>query len=261
MPPNYRYPIRITVSILRDFLLGRRRSLASDAPLWMKGVRSFAVLGTVPSGNEPYLYLVNHYSREGFRAWWIAIALTSAVGRELHWPMTSAWTFPDPLRSRLLTPLTEWALARIARMYSFTLMPPMSPRERDLEARAAAVRRILRLARSRKPTLALAPEGMDSPDGRLMQPPPGAGRFIAHLAGAGYTPVPVGAYEEADSFCLRFGPPITLPRSGIGDADERDRETGKIVMEKNAELLPEPLFPNPSPSPSNAGNGWERGTG
>jgi 1-acyl-sn-glycerol-3-phosphate acyltransferase len=238
MPPGYRYPARITVSILRDFLLGRRRSLASDAPQWMKGVRSFAVLGTVPSGNDPYLYLVNHYSREGFRAWWIAIALTFAVGRELHWPMTSAWTFPEPLRSHLLTPVTEWALARIAHMYGFTLMPPMPSRERDLEARAAAVRRILRLARGKAPSIAMAPEGMDSPDGRLMRPPPGAGRFIELLAGAGYTLAPVGAFEEGVCFCLRFGRPFALPRAAGLGADERDRETGRIVMEKIAELLP-----------------------
>ncbi|MBN1439985.1 MAG: hypothetical protein JW929_11305 [Anaerolineales bacterium] len=180
--------------------------------------------------------------------------------------MTAAWTFPDPLRSRLLTPLSRWALARIARMYGFTLMPPMPPRPEDAGARADSVRRILRLARRSRPDIALAPEGMDSPDGRLKPPPSGAGRFIAHLAALGYTPVPVGAYETDGAFCLRFGEPFRLPQtdavfktgsvfapsgervSGFREAEDRDRETDRIVMEKIAELLP-PNLQSPDPFP------------
>ncbi len=159
----------------------------------------------------------------------------------MHWPMTSAWTYPDALRARLVTPLTEWVLARFARMYGFTLMPPMPPREGDTEARAASVRRMLHLARKEKPSIGMAPEGMDSPDGRLMRPPSGAGRFIALLADAGYTPVPVGAYEERDAFCLRFGKPFALPPAAARNPDGRDREIRSLVMEKIGELLPERL--------------------
>jgi hypothetical protein len=242
MPPSYRYPARITVSIIVDFLLGRKRSFAPDTARLKEGISRLEIVGDPPRGEGPYLFLVNHFSRPGFQAWWIAIALGSAIGRELHWPMTSAWTFPDPLRSRLLTPLTEWALARAARMYGFTLMPPMPPRERDVEARAISVRRILRLARMTKPSIAMAPEGMDSPGGGLMQPPSGVGRFIGHLAGAGYTLIPVGFYETEAACCLRFGRPFSLPRNPAADPEARDRETGKIVMEKIADLTP---FPSP----------------
>ena len=241
MPPRYRYPARITFSILRDFLLGGKRSFAADAARLKGGISRLEIIGDPPRGEGPYLFLVNHYSRPGFKAWWIAIALTAASGRALHWPMTSAWTFPDPLRARLITPLTEWMLARAARMYSLTLMPPMPPRERDVEARADSVRRILRLARLGKPSIGMAPEGMDSSDGRLMQPPSGAGRFIAHLESVGYTLIPAGFFESESACRLRFGAPFELPRNLPADPEARDREAGKIVMEKIAELLPENL--------------------
>jgi hypothetical protein len=250
MPPSYRYPARIAFSILADFFLGRKRSFFADAARLTEGILHLEILANPPRGEGPYLFLVNHYSRPGFQAWWIAIALTSASGRELHWPMTSAWTFPDPLRSRLLTPLSEWALARFARMYSFTLMPPMPPRERDVEARADSVRRILRLARRDKPSIGMAPEGMDSSDGSLMRPPSGAGRFISHLQSSGYTLVPVGFFEFGDACRLRFGVPFEFPRNLPGDPGARDRDAGKIVMEKIADLLPEELTPPPFPTPA-----------
>jgi 1-acyl-sn-glycerol-3-phosphate acyltransferase len=251
MPPSYRYPARITFSILRDFILGRKRSFAADAALLKEGISRLEITGDSPRGEGPYLFLVNHYSRPGFQAWWIAITLTSASGRALHWPMTSAWTFPDPLRARLITPLTEWALARVARMYAFTLMPPMPPRDGDLQARAASVRRILHLARREKPSIGMAPEGMDSSDGRLMQPPSGAGRFISHLVGAGYALIPVGFFESGETCRLRFGAPFELPRKHPTDPETRDREAGRIVMEKIAALI---SFPSP-------GKSRERGEG
>ena len=241
MPLSYRYPARITFSILRDFLLGKKRFFTEDSARLKEGISRLEVSGDPPSGEGAYLFLVNHYSRPGFQAWWIAITLTAASGRALHWPMTSAWTFPDPFRASLITPVTEWALTRVARMYSFTLMPPMPPRVKDVEARADSVRRILRITRSEKPSIGMAPEGMDSPDGRLMQPPPGAGRFIGHLAGAGYTLIPVGFFESGEACRLRFGAPFELPRNLPADPDIRDREAGKIVMEKIAELLPKDL--------------------
>jgi hypothetical protein len=248
VPPSYRYPRPVTFSILRDLLLGRRRSFLRDSAQLAKGISRLRVLGEIPPEENSLLFLINHYSRQapalrgqGFQAWWSAIALESTVERELHWPMTSAWTFPDPLRSRLITPLTEWALARAARMYGFTLMPPMPPRARDVVQRADSVRRILRAASAARPPMAMAPEGMDSPDGRLMRPPAGAGRFLALLIDAGYTLVPVGVFEEKDAFCLNFGRPF-LPTQAVGrDPEPRDRTVADAVMVSIAALLPESL--------------------
>ena len=241
VPAAYSYPPAVTFSIIRDLLLGRRRSFLRDAKELTGGIRTLRTVGDIPPETAPLLFLVNHYSRPGFQAWWIAIALESAAGRELLWPMTSAWTFPDPLRARLITPLTEWALARVARMYAFTLMPPMPPRPEDALKRADSVRRILRAARRPHPPLAMAPEGMDSPDGRLMRPPAGAGRFIAHLEETGYTLFPAGAFEEEDSFCLNFGRPFPLPHIDSRDPQIRDRAAADAVMAAIAALLPERL--------------------
>ena len=260
MPPEYRYPRRIMLSILRDFIIGNARAFRSDSAHLAKGVSRMEIVGDKPCGAGPFLFLINHYSHRGFRAWWIAIALTAAAGRDLHWPMTAAWTFPDPLRSRIVTPAAVWALARIARMYGFTLMPPMPPRAKDAAARADAVRRILRLARREKPSIGMAPEGMDSPDGRLTAPPAGAGRFIALLVEAGYTPVPVGIYEEGDALRLRFGKPFAIPKTAGGDPDLYDRGIRLLVMKKIGELLPEDLTPPPSPTPSHSPF-WEGGRG
>jgi hypothetical protein len=146
-------------------------------------------------------------------------------------------------------------------MCGFTLMPPMPPRPSDAAARADSVRRIIHLASRKKPSIAMAPEGMDSPDGRLMPLSSGTGRFIGHLAAAGYALIPVGAFETEDAFCLRFGEPFSLPRPATRDPEVRDRETGKIVMRKIAELLPESLIPVPSPGPTHADRGRERGKG
>jgi hypothetical protein len=126
-------------------------------------------------------------------------------------------------------------------MYGFTLMPPMPPRPQDTARRAEAVRRVVRLAKAGVPAVGLAPEGMDSPDGKLMRPPPGAGRLVAHIAGAGYTLLPVGVYEEGDAFCLRFGEPFALPETATGSTDAIDREVSTRVMQSIAALLPERL--------------------
>jgi hypothetical protein len=221
--------------------LGRRRSFVRDSEELAKGINRLRVLGEIPPEKIPLLFLINHFSRPGFQAWWSAIGLESAAGREIHWPMTAAWTFPDPLRARLITPLTEWALARVARMYGFTLMPPMPPRARDVAQRADSVRRILRVARASRPPMAMAPEGMDSPDGRLMRPSAGAGRFIGHLIGAGYTLVPVGAFEEDDAFCLSFGRTFLPSKSRARDPETRDRAIADAVMISIAALLPKRL--------------------
>jgi hypothetical protein len=241
MPPRYRYPAGISLAILRDFASGRKRSFAQDSIALARGIRELRVVGAPPSDPAGRLFLVNHYSRPGFRAWWIVIALVSLVRADMHWTMTSAWTYPDFLQSHFLTPITQWMLARIARLYGFTLMPPMPPRAEDAPRRADSVRRVIRLARGGRPAIGLAPEGMDSPDGALMQPPAGVGRFIAHLAEAGYTLLPVGVYEEDDALCVRFGGPFTLPPGRSTIAVEKDRECSTFVMCRIGELLPERL--------------------
>ena len=89
-------------------------------------------------------------------------------------------------------------------------MPPMPPDPREVEARAVAVLRTVRLARRlvrEGGLLGLAPEGADTPS-TLGAPPDGAGRFIALLVEAGLPVLPVGVIESRGRLCVSFGAPF-----------------------------------------------------
>ncbi len=89
----------------------------------------------------------------------------------------------------------------------------MPPRPGDVKARARSVRRALAFAKAHpQAILGLAPEGGDQPGGVVDWPPAGAGRFVLLLAEQGFPILPVGCFEEAGEFCLRFG--TTLPAAG-----------------------------------------------
>lgn len=133
-------------------------------------------------------------------------------------------------------------LQRIARVYGFTNMPPMPPREKDVDARAASVRAVLDyVKRTNDPIIGLAPEGHDPPEGTLTRPAPGVGRFGLLFARAGLSFVPVGAYEADGIFHLQFGPPYTLTVPHDLAADEKDGQASQIIMKSLARLLPHAL--------------------
>lgn len=182
---------------------------------------------------------VNHYARPGFQAWWLALAISSAIQEEIHWVITSAWTFDSHLRSVLITPLTRWLFSRIARVYGFNNMPPMPPRPEDLEARAKAVLQVIQAAR-RAPAawIGMAPEGRDAPGGVLQPPPPGTGRFILQLANLGRGVLPVGVYESAGGLCLSFGQPYRLIVPQGLSSKERDALASQTVMSRIALQIP-----------------------
>lgn len=223
---GYRLPWRLIAGLVwavRPTLrgdAGRRRSFARDVQWAVRGMRPQPhILGAEhipPRG--PCLVLCNHYSREGLGVWWGVLALSAAIAEhrapgadpEVRWVITAAWTFPGWKR-RLLTPLTRWAFARAARVYGFVPMPPMPPDPDEVEARAAAVLRTVRLARQIAPRggmIGLAPEGQDVP-GAFGQLPLGAGAFVALLVEAGLPVLPVGVGERAGELYVSFGPPFT----------------------------------------------------
>lgn len=237
--PHYPVPWQRAAAILLAAMTSRNvRSFRDDAQAFLTRLRpALCIYGQehIP-GAGPVLLTVNHYTRPGFQAWWLALAISAVVPVHVHWMMTAAWTYADPLRSRLLTPLTRWLFARIARLYGFTAMPPMPPDPADLTARALAVRRVLACARSGpQPVIALAPEGADAADGVLHWPPPGSGRLLLRLGQLGLRFVPVGAFESGGAFCLRFGPGYSLPGPAAAD---RDRHASWIVMCHIAAQLP-----------------------
>jgi len=85
----------------------------------------------------------------------------------------------------LFTPLSRWALRWIANIYDGFLMPPMPPTPKDMEARAATVRQVITFARNTpNARLCLHRRDTTTNDGRLIVPPPGAGRFLLQLCHA-----------------------------------------------------------------------------
>ncbi|MCX7682662.1 MAG: 1-acyl-sn-glycerol-3-phosphate acyltransferase [Anaerolineae bacterium] len=242
--PRYRFPLPTGAALLWSAITLRPRSFARDAGASWAGISPAPVVVGVEyiPTHGPCLVVCNHYSRPGFAAWWIALAITAVVSsqrspkadREIHWVMTAAWTFPESAwRRRLLTPATRWAFARIAQVYGFVTMPPMPPAPDEVEARAMAVLRTLRLARQLAPQggmIGLAPEGQDFASGGIGQPPTGAGEFIALLVQAGLSPVlPIGVSECDGRLRLSCGPPFT-PLIPLQRA-ERDRAVISQVMD------------------------------
>jgi hypothetical protein len=244
MQPVYSYPPALVLSLARDVLFGRKRSFRADAVACIERLKPpMQVLGKehIPR-HGPCVVTVNHYYRPGFQAWWFAFGIAACIPAEMHWVMTGELTFPGKWYAPLGRPVSKFILARLARMYGFTSMPPMPPRPKDVTARARAVREALGIMQTRKDIiLGLAPEGGDQPAGRLSMPAPGAGRFGLLLAGLGADFVPVGAYEANGELCLHFGEayPLRVPEKLT--ADERDRLAARMMMERIAAYMPPPL--------------------
>jgi 1-acyl-sn-glycerol-3-phosphate acyltransferase len=189
----------------------------------------------------PVVLVLNHYHRAGFWAWWLTIGLSAIVPADIHWIITAELTSAGGLRGWTISPLSRWVLARVARQYGFTTMPPMPPRPGEATGRAQAVRAVLAYARHAPcPMVGLAPEGADSSDGSLRRPPAGAGRFLLHLAAAGLAIAPVAAYEADGALCFRFGPHFNLACGDGADTrpEAQDLWAAERVMRAVAALLP-----------------------
>ncbi len=246
--PRYSLPkslvFALSIAIAGTALGHPRRSFRWDAQKCTARLQpALCILGAeyIPS-RGPCLLTMNHYARPGFHAWWIALAVSAAVPVDIHWVMTAAWTYRDPLRSHILTPLSRIVFHRIASIYGFTPMPPMPPDPRDTAARTVAVRKVLAYAKeTSNPVIALAPEGADAPEGILDMPPAGAGRFLSLMVHLGFDLIPVGVYEERGEFCLRFGPSFQPSHAMGGSNKERDLEIRTEVMRHIARQLPDHL--------------------
>jgi hypothetical protein len=117
-------------------------------------------------------------------------------------------------------------------VYGFVTMPPMPPDPSEVEARAAAVRRTLRLARRLAPVggmVGLSPEGQAVRDAHVEAPPAGVGEFLARLVQAGLPVLPVGVREAGGRLRVSFGP--TLVPEIAAERRERDRVVARQVME------------------------------
>jgi hypothetical protein len=244
MFPSYSYPKQAVAGLILDALLGHHRSFAADARSCVKlvhpGLRLLG-LDSIPS-TAPFVITPNHYYRPGYGSQWTALAISASIQAEVHWIMTGELTFPGQWYAPLARPMARFVLKRIARAYRFSTMPPMPPRPRDLAARVAAVRNVLRFAeRTRDAVIGLAPEGGDRPGGRLSMPPSGLGRFCLRLAAAGFQFLPVGVYECDGALTLNFGSVYKLDCISVGGTRGNDRLAATMVMQHIAVLIPAEL--------------------
>jgi hypothetical protein len=241
MFPEYSYPPLAFLRLAPSVFFGGRRSFRHDGQLCLERLRPpLRVLGAenIPSSG-PCLITFNHYSRPGFNAWWMALALAASLPVELHFVMTGELTWPGKWYAPLGQAGSRWLLKRFSKVYDFTTMPPMPPREKDVAARARSVRATLAFARHhQQAVLGLAPEGGDQPGGVLNWPATGAGRFILLLTDLGFPILPVGIFEENGEFCLHFGAVYNLQLSAGLSPDEKDHEAAHIVMSAIAAQLP-----------------------
>ena len=239
MPPQYPFPWKIGLLLLRDALLLRGRHFRQDtleiAKLLHPPPEIFGKVNVPSTG--PALLVTNHYSRPGFPAWWIAIGITASVPVDIHWLMTAGWTHLKGLET-----FTRWLFPRVAQVYDITATPPMPPKPAETVARAWAVRQALRYARhAPNPVIGLAPEGRDHPGGILAPPPPGAGRFIEKFSSICKTIIPIGVYENEACLCISYGPKFQLKSTSGLSADQRDKKISDQVMRAIAKRLPPAL--------------------
>lgn len=252
--PCYGVPRGLELSLAASVLLGRRRRFSVDAKRLVGAFRPPPRVEHAeripPEG--PFLAVTNHYYAPGYRVWW-GIALISATlaerrpeARETVWMLANRWTYPDALRSHLVTPLTYVVFTRLARVYGFISTPPMPRQERYTEEGAQSVRRLL--ARldpavvAERPAIGIAPEGRDSPDGSLVEPQEGTGRLLLHIAKRGLPLLPIGVCEVDGVLTARCGPSFSLENHpGLGK-NEQDRAASAQAMVEIGKLLPHELW-------------------
>jgi hypothetical protein len=239
--PRYPLPGGIVGRLAWSALWGRRRSFAGDARSCISHLDpGLHILGleNIPA-QPPCLVTANHYTRLGFKAWWIAFAISASLPFELHWVMTDAWRFEGNPFARQLEALSRQLFRRIAQVYGFTSMPSMPPRDDETQARARSVRSLLQHARQQPcPAIGLVPEGYDMSGGLLGIPPAGVGRLIGHLLPYTQRILPVGIYEAHGRLCLRFGEPFRPETPNPSKPEHIDCLISEAVMQAIAQLLP-----------------------
>ncbi|MGB9880626.1 MAG: hypothetical protein ACPLRM_07670, partial [Anaerolineae bacterium] len=252
--PRYSYPTRLVLSIAASVLLGKKRSFCGDAQRLIAGIQPEPRVENahlIPR-EDAFIVVTNHYYKPGYGVWWGIALITAAIAQarnfseEIVWLMTNRWTYPDALRHHLVTPITHVFFTRLAQTYGFIPMPPMPPQPQYLQEGVCGVRQVLSVlsnaTEERKHLIGLAPEGRDSHDGSLIEPPPGNGRLLLRMASYGWKLLPVGVAEIDGVLTTRFGPPFVLnPWPEVGK-EEQDRRASTQVMTAIGAQLPPALW-------------------
>lgn len=255
--PSYSLPPDFIAGVVLHLLAGRPRSFRRDAIRLLSRRGSSVQITGLPRvcAAEKYIVTVNHYTRPGFPAWWIALVLSAFLEQDVHWIMTDSWKMEGRWYGGLVRKITRSLFARLAKMYGFSTTPPMPLSPDDSAGRGDSVRRIFSHVRQHSPAVVgYVPEGRDFADSRLGWPPYAAGRFVYHIKRLGYHILPVGLYEEERQLCVHIGQPYNLgePHShATGDIHpvtyrlltrrQTDLLLTRTVMRRIAVLLPENL--------------------
>jgi hypothetical protein len=240
-PLAFPFPYFTITRAAAALLRGRKRRFSLDSCREIAALSPpLRVIGTeyLPASG-PCLVTVNHYARPGFWAWWLAFAVSAVIPADIHWVITRELEFQGQKLRHFRRLLTRFAIQGLARVYGFTIMPPMPPDPGDVTRRALAIRHLFQhLIHNPTCFVGLAPEGMDMPGGVLGWPPPGSGRMMLHLTRLGMKVLPVGAYEENGVFTIRFGPAFLLHVQSDLSRSSADAFASRLVMQHIARLLP-----------------------
>jgi hypothetical protein len=184
--------------------------------------------------NQGVLITVNHYFAPDFHAWWFVILISDIFPKHIHWVVTSGWT-----DSGWKTGFTHWLFPLGANLLGFTPMPAMPPDPSQAEARAVAVRKVLKYTRrTTQPVVGMAPEGRDIPGGLLGSLPAGVGRFMYLISQKCPIILPVGVWTEDGCINMKFGNPYQLTIPASLTSRELDNLVGKDIMRHIASCLP-----------------------
>jgi hypothetical protein len=240
-PPTYSYPPGRFIRAAWDLILLHRRDLRQDARACIEHMT--ADLNVLGKENIPqqgaFVLTINHFHRPGLGAQWIALAVTALVPLQMRWVVTGELMCQGKWYRAIGSRASRIFLRRLAYIYGLLTMPPMPPRARDVEARAASVRAILAYVKhASDPVLGIAPEGHNPPNGVLTRPAGGFGRFGLLLATTGTRFIPVAGYEANGIFHLHFGKPYALSVPGDLSPQEKDEQAAEIMMRNIAHLLP-----------------------
>lgn len=241
--PDYRLPRWKLVLFAIDLLRVRPRSFVRDARIVMNENRAYVRrvegLEHVPC-IEPFILVMNHFSRRGLRPFHCAMAVNVAIAQRRPGPRQSyiRWAFTSEYVGLRIGPVPvprsflRWLFRRVALVYSFVIIPR---REQIAMGRAAALRELRRSAK--QAAIGLTPEGLASA-GKLVEPPPGSGLFLASVSHGGIPLLPVGLWEADGELHIRFGPLLRLDIPTDVARAEQDRIARDRVMTAIAHLLP-----------------------
>jgi len=235
--PHYSLPYHIILELIYKLCTGERSRFKKTALKMVAGIHPpvhYLGLENVPTQGS-FLVTLNHYSRKGFLIAWAAAAITAVMPRDPVWMMTGAWTSRKGGWDSVRTAVTKRIFKRIAEVYGFVTTPPMPPAKEELMVRMLSIRKLIGILENQPdPILCIAPEGRDTPGGKLASPFPGTGKLVLQLNQILKQVLPVGVYEKDGKLHIHFGEVYFLNDTNING----DFMASEIIMERIADTLP-----------------------